>query len=272
MRAIKAILIRNLKGFIRNRMRLIFTFVFPFFLLFIFSFAMKMAPGGLMQPINYLLSGIIIMTVFQTALNNSMDIIEDIASGFMKEIIVAPLPRWQISIGQVLSSMTIAVIQGLIILIISFFIGLKLDFFHTIEIIGIMILVGFTFSSIGLFLATMTKSSSAFQVMVTVIAMPLTLISGALIPVTSMPGILRPVIFFNPLSYTASIFRFISLKMENLSAQELLKQGVSFQLGKLIITPQISLLIIILMNILFFALCVYRFNRSDFSKVKVFKH
>jgi len=272
MRTIKAILVRNLTNFTRDRMKLIFTFVMTFFFLFIFSFAMKSAPGGLREPMNYLLSGIIIMTVFQTALNNSMGIIDDIASGFMKEIIVAPLPRWQISIGQVLSSMVIAVIQGLIILVIGIFMGLNLDALHIIEIIGTMLLVGFTFSSIGLFLATLTKSSSAFQIMVSVIVMPLTLVSGALIPITAMPAFLKPVIFFNPLSYTASIFRFISLKMENLSIPELLKQGVAFQLANFIITPQIALMIIIMMNLFFFTLCVYRFNRSDFSSVKVFRH
>jgi ABC-2 type transport system permease protein len=272
MRAIKSVLLRSLASFTGDKIRLVFTFITPFFFMFIFSFTMKSAPAGLMQPMNYLLSGIIIMTVFQTALNNSMGIIDDIASGFMKEIIVAPVPRWQISIGQVLASMIIAVIQGLMLLIIGFFIGFRLDPPHVAGLVGVMVLVGFTFSSIGLFLASLTKSSSAFQVMVSVIVLPLTLVSGALIPVTALPSFLKPLFFFNPLSYTASIFRFISLKMENLPVDELIKQGVAFQLGSFIITPQAALLIIVLMSALFFGLCVHRFNEADFSSVKTFKH
>jgi ABC-2 type transport system permease protein len=244
----------------------------PFLFLFIFSFGMKSAPGGLLQPINYLLSGIIILTVSQTAMNNSMNIIDDIAGGFMKEIIVAPVPRWQISIGQVLSSTVIAVAQGVIITVLGFFMGLKLDALHLAGVVGTMLLVGFTFSSIGLYLATLTKSSAGFQVMISVLVLPLTLLSGALIPVTALPAFLRPLIFFNPLSYTASIFRYISLGMENLTVNELIKQGVAFQLGGFIITPQAALFIIIAMNVLFFALCVQRFNKADFSRVKVFKH
>ncbi len=74
---------------------------------------MKSTATGIEQPMNYLISGIIIMTVFQSALNNSMNILEDISSGFMKEILVSPIPRWQISIGQILSSSVVALLQGL---------------------------------------------------------------------------------------------------------------------------------------------------------------
>lgn len=272
MRAIKAILIRNLTGFTRDKIKLLMTVVMSLFFLFIFSFGMKAMPGGVAQPINYLLTGIIIMTVFQTALNNSMGIIDDVASGFMKEILVAPITRWQISIGQILSSMIIAVLQGLLIVVVGLFMGLKLDAFQFAEMLGTMILVGFTFSSMGLFLATLAKNSSTFQIMVSVIMLPLTLLSGALIPTTVLPAFLKPLFFFNPLTYTASVFRYISLKMENLPLSDLIKQGVAFQLGNFVITPQIALLIILAMFLLFFGLCVRQFNKADFSRVKVFNH
>jgi ABC-2 type transport system permease protein len=272
MRAIQAILIRNLTGLYRDKIRLVFTLGMTFFFLFIFSFTMKGAAGAIAQPMNYLLTGIIIMTVFQTALNNSMGILDDIASGFMKEILVAPIARWQISIGQVLSSMCIAVLQGLIILVVGLFIGLKLDVLHTLGMVGTMVLVGFTFSSMGLFIASLAKNSGTFQILVSVIVMPLTLLSGALIPTTVMPVFLRPLFFFNPLTYTASVFRFIALHMEHLTVADLLKQGVAFQLGGLVITPQIALLIIVAMSTLFFGLCVRQFNRADFSRVKASRH
>ena len=133
MRAIKAILFRNLTAFSRDKMRFFFTLFMSGFFLFIFSFVMKAAATGIAAPMSYLISGIIIMTVFQSALNNSMNIIEDVASGFMKEIMVAPIARWQISLGQIASATVISVLQGMLIVIIGLFIGLKLDLFHFIE-------------------------------------------------------------------------------------------------------------------------------------------
>jgi ABC-2 type transport system permease protein len=241
------------------------------FFLFIFSFVMKSAAIGIANPVNYLISGIIIMSVFQTALNNSMNIIEDISSGFMREILVSPISRWQISIGQVLSSSVIAVLQGLIIVIVGLFMGLQTDPVHFFEMIGVMILVGVAFSSIGLFLATLAKSSATFQVIVTVLVLPLTLLSGALIPTTAIPSFLLPLVYLNPMTYTTSIFRYVSLRMEGLSAAQLLKAGVAFDIYGFTALPYFSLILIVVIGMLFLFFCVSRFNRADFSTVKVFR-
>lgn len=272
MRAIKAILIRNLTTFTRDRMRFFFTIFMSVFFLFIFSFVMKSTASGFEQPMNYLISGIIIMTVFQSALNNSMSTLEDISTGFMKEILVSPIARWQISVGQILSSSVLALLQGIIVVAMGLLMGLKIDLLHLIEMFGVMVLVGITFSSMGLYLATLAKSSTTFQIMISVVVMPLTFLSGAYIPTTLMPGFLRPVVYLNPLTYTTSIFRYITLEMEAKPLSELIKTGVAFDVNGLILTPHTGLLIIVAMGALFFTLCVYQFNKADFSRVKVFKH
>jgi ABC-2 type transport system permease protein len=221
---------------------------------------------------NYLISGIIIMTVFQTSLNNSMNILEDIANGFMKEILVAPITRWQIAIGHVISAAIVSVLQGLIIVIIGLFIGLRLDFLHGIMMIILMCLVGLTFSSLGLYFATIAKESTNFQLLISIVTFPLTFLSGAYIPTMAIPKILLPIVYINPLTYTTSAFRFIVLHMENLSSPELIKSGVSFNLNGFIITPVMSAFLIVVLGISFFALCVNRFNKADFSRIKIFKH
>jgi len=241
------------------------------FFLFIFSFVMKSAAPGLDHPMNYLIAGIIIMTVFQSSLNNSMHILEDIASGFMKEILVAPIARWQIAIGHVLSATIVSVIQGLIIVIIGFFIGFNIDFVHGIFMLGLMFLVGLTFSSLGLFLATITKESTNFQLLITIVSFPLIFLSGAYIPTMMLPSFLKTIVYLNPLTYTTAAFRYITLHMESLPADVLLKTGITFSWNGFIITPVISSGIILTMCVIFFYLCVYRFNSADFSRVKIFK-
>lgn len=272
MNAISTILQRNLLNFVRDKTRLIFSLIMSLFFLFVFSFVMKSSMSSFAQPMNYLISGIIIMTVFQASLNNSTDILTDIASGFMKEIMVSPITRWQISIGQILSSSIIAVLQGLLISIISLFMGLRLDAAHFTEMIAVMAAAGITFSSIGLFLATLAKNSTTFQVMISVVVMPLTFLSGAYIPTTIMPKFLNAIIYINPLTYITAIFRYITLKMEALPASALVKDGVAFNVHGFTIMPGLGFLFIILIGVIFFGLCVYKFNKADFSTVKVYNH
>lgn len=270
MRGMKAIIQRNLMNFVRDKVRFGLSIFMSVFFLFIFSFVMKSSTIGVAQPLNYLISGIIIMTVFQSALSNSTNIIEDISIGFMKEIIVSPISRYQISIGQVLSSAIVAIIQGLLVIIIALFMGLHINVVQFVEMLGVMTAVGLTFSSIGLYLATIAKNSTTFQVMIMVFTMPLTFLSGAYIPTTMMPAILKPIVYINPLTYTTAIFRYISLNMGSMSSKALLKAGVAFDINGFIIRPYMGLIIILAMFMIFFVLCVKQFNKADFSNVKVF--
>jgi ABC-2 type transport system permease protein len=272
IRPITAIVKRNLIKFSRDRMRMFFTLFMSGMFLFIFSYVTKSATAGLDHPMNYLIAGIIIMTVFQTALNNSMNILEDISSGFMKEILVAPISRWQIALGQVLSSTILAVLQGYIIIIAGFFMGLRMDVFHGVLLSAMMVLVGITFSSLGLFLATITKESTNFQLLISIISIPLTFLSGAYIPTMMIPRILKPVIYLNPLTYTTAAFRYIALHMDKLSQDALVKAGVAFNLHGFVVTPLMGVVLVIGMGTVFLALCVNRFSSADFSRVKIFKH
>lgn len=270
MRGIIAILKRNLTNFIRDKMRLVFSIIMSVFFLFVFSFVMKSTAVGIAQPLNYLISGIIIMTVFQAALSNSTSIIEDMSMGFMKEIIVSPIKRWQISIGQVLSSTVIAFFQGLLVIVLGMFMGLNLSIFQLLQMCAVMLLVGITFSCIGLYLASLAKSSTTFQIMITVFTFPLTFLSGAYIPTTIMPKIIQPLVYINPLTYTTSIFRYITLDMKNLTLTALIKSGVAFNIHGFIIRPYAGLFIISIMCAVFFILSVIQFNKADFSNIKVF--
>jgi ABC-2 type transport system permease protein len=271
MRAIKAILTRNITKFTRDKLRLFFTLLMAGFFLFIFSFVMKSVPHMIDQPMNYLISGIIIMTVFQTALNNSLNVLEDISSGFMKEILVAPIPRWQIAIGQIISAAVVAVFQGFMIIVMGLFLGLKLTIVHLMVMTGVMLLVGLIFSAMGIYLATLVKNSTTFQIMISVLVMPLVFLSGAYIPTTVIPNLLRPVVYLNPLTYTTAVFRYFTLTMNGLSLETLVKTGVAFDFHGFIICPYLGLCIMIVMGLVFLALAIRRFDRADFSSVRVFK-
>lgn len=269
MNPIIAIIERNLLNYIRNKARLLGSLFMSFFMLVMFSFLMKSSMSGLGQPMNYLLAGVIIMTVFQTGINHSSEILSDIAGGYMKEVMVAPISRSEISIGNIAAGALVATLQGAIMMILAIFLGLHVSVLQFLLMLIMMLLSAMTFSAIGLFLATVSRNAPAFQTVSSMVMMPLTFVSGAYIPTTMIPGFLLPVVYLNPLTYTTSIFRYIALGARTLDTRELVAQGMAFDLGGFVITPLMGLAITILIGTFFFVLCVRKFDRADFSTIKV---
>ncbi len=269
MNPITAIVQRNLLNYVRSKGRVFGALFMSMFMLVMFSFLMKSSMGGLDVSMNYLISGVIIMSVFQVSVNNSSDILSDISSGYMKEVLVAPIARTQISIGHILSGAVIATLQGIITMIAGFVLGLRVNVLQILLLAAVMLVAATAFSAIGLFLATVSRNSPAFQTLSSMIMMPLTFVSGAYIPTTMMPGFLLPEVYLNPLTYVTSIFRYIALGAYKMSSAGLVREGMAFNIYGFIITPVMGLMITILIGAFFFVLCVHKFSRADFSTIKV---
>jgi ABC-2 type transport system permease protein len=266
MNIIVALWFRNIKIFVRNRVQLVFTIIMPFFFLFVFSSVFK--TEGIDNPINYMLAGIVITTVFQTALTIATSTIEDIVSGFMKEVLVSPVKRIQIAAGQLLSAATIAALQGIIILFIGYFIGLKFTSWITpVVVTVVMIVVGLVFSGLGLFLAALIKNSQTFQIVITAVSMPLTFLCGAYIPLSMLPKTLQYIAYLNPMTYTTAFFRYIILERTSLTTEQLVVEKLAFKIGNFVITPFISMVIVLIFGIVFLLLSTFVFSRVDFSKI-----
>ena len=266
MQTVYALWARNMKEFIRDKTRLIFTLVFPFFFVYVFSAIFQ--NDYIDNAITYMLAGIIVSTVFDVSLRVSSSTITDMSSGFMKEVLVSPISRFSVVVGQFLSSATVATVQGFLILIVGFFIGFKISSPLTlVYIVLAMAYIGLIFSGFGLFLATKTKSTQTFQIVSMSITMPMSFISGAYIPFSLLPETLKYIGYFNPLSYAVAFFRTIALEKTDLSPSQLMLEELAFDINGFIITPVISMLILLIFGLLFLVLSTYSFLNADFSKI-----
>jgi len=266
MNTVLALWIRGLKAFIRNRTGLIFSLAFPFFFVYVFGAIFK--NDFIENPIAYMLSGVIITTVFESSLNLASSTVDDMVSGFMKEVLVSPAKRIAVAMGQLLSAATVATIQGILILIIGLFIGIKFTTWTTpVFILFAMIFVGLAFSGVGLFLATIVRSGQTFQIVKTAISMPLTFVSGAYIPISMLPDALKYVAYINPMTYATAFFRMVVLEKTNLSTAELVKEGMAIDINGFIVTPIMSFTIIVAIGLLFLILATNSFVKTDFSRV-----
>lgn len=266
MRVIAALWLRNVKLFVRNRVQLVLILIMPFFYLYLLSNIFQST--AIDNPVPYVLAGIVIIVVFQTSLNIASSTIEDIVSGYMKEVLVSPVKRIQIAVGQMLSSTTIATFQGMMILIAGNFIGLKYSSVLTpLAAVGFMIVAGLVFSAFGLFLAASVKQSQTFQIVSMAVTTPITFLCGVYVPLSLLPQGLQILALLNPMTYAAAFFRALSLEKMSLPADDLIAEQLAFQIDRFVITPQVSAVIVLTFGILFVLLSTIAFSRADFTSI-----
>lgn len=266
MNTVFALWKRGLKAFVRNKTGLIFSLIFPFFFVYVFGAIFK--NDFIDNPIAYMLSGVIITTVFESALNLASTTVDDMVSGFMKEVLVSPAKRVYVALGQLLSAATVSTLQGVLILVIGSFIGIKFTKWSTpFFVLLSMIFIGIVFSGVGLFLATKVRNGQTFQIVKTAVTMPLTFLSGAYIPLTMLPDSLRLVAYFNPMTYATAFFRMIVLEKADLSVPELIKEGLVVEINGFAITPFMTFIVILIIGLVFLLLSTISFVKTDFSRM-----
>ncbi len=212
MDIIYAIWLRNIKRYIRSKSRIIGSVSMPLFFLVFLGFGLNSVvtiPGIEGNYVQFLIPGMVSMSVLFTSVFSGIQIIWDKQFGFLKETLVAPVSRLEIMLGQTFGGATTAFIQGIIILLFSLFIGLHIanaiGFFVAF---GFMILIGVAFTAFGIAIASRMEDMTGFQLIINFVVFPLFGLSGALFPISSLPAWIVPVTLFDPLTYGVEGIRY----------------------------------------------------------------
>lgn len=204
MQIIYILWLRQLKRYSRSRSRIIGSLGQPILFLFAlgFGFGPIFQKAGQGSYIQFLTPGIIAMGILFTSIFSGIEIIWDRQFGFLKETLVAPVPRWQIMLGRTLGGSSVAVMQGIIILLISFLAGFKpINWSEILMAFLIMILTASLFTALGTTIASLMDDVHGFQLIMNFLIMPLFFLSGAMFPLNNLPLILGWIVKIDPLTY-----------------------------------------------------------------------
>jgi ABC-2 type transport system permease protein len=209
LRAIYIIWYRDILRYWRDRWRLVASLAQPLLFLIVFGSGLSSALGrgtvfgasGGITYVQFVFPGIIGMAILFTSIFGAMSIVWDREFGFLKEVLVAPIDRSAVAIGKALGSTTQAMIQGLILLVLAPFVGVKLSVLTVIELIPLAAVLAFGLSAFGVALASSMKSLQGFQVVMNFLMMPMFFLSGALFPLTNLPGWMTVLTRLDPASY-----------------------------------------------------------------------
>ncbi len=281
---------RDVKRFFRDRIRLVGAIAQPLVYLFLLGTGLQSAfqsfGSGETRYVTFMFPGILCMTVLFTSMFSAISIIWDREFGFLKEMLVAPIPRSSIAVGKVLGGATTALMQGLMLLLFMPLAGIPYNLEKIAMMLLVMFLLSISLTSFGVAFAARMRSMEAFPIMMNFLLMPMFFLSGAMFPLQDLPGWMGVLTKINPMSYAVDAVRGVALKGITISSAAMSLPAVPAHLaadpefvawmGKvkelLPQTPQmqvqyyplgISLLIVVGFGVCLMAIAVLQFNRQD---------
>jgi ABC-2 type transport system permease protein len=204
MRVVWILWLRQLKRYSRSPARLVGSLGQPLLFLFGlgFGFGPIFARAGHGDYLAFVGPGVVAMGIMFTAVFGGIDIIWDRQFGFLKETLVAPVPRLAIVLGRTLGGATTAFLQGLIVFAICLAAGLPVHQPLLLPLVLLfMFLIALLFAEVGTIIGSILRDMQGFPLIMNFLVLPLFFFSNALFPTGGLPLPLALAARLNPLSY-----------------------------------------------------------------------
>jgi ABC-2 type transport system permease protein len=202
--AIYILWLRELKRYTRSRAQIIASIGQPLLYLLALGFGLgpvfkKAGEGSYLQ---FVAPGVIGMSVLFTSIFSGIGLLWDRQFGFLKETLVAPVPRVQIMIGKTFGGATVAILQGLLIVIVCLLAGFRPAHLTSLPLaLLFMVLIAIVFAAAGTVIGSSLQNMQGFQLIMNFLVMPIFFLSGALYPLSNLPVGLAAITRVNPLTY-----------------------------------------------------------------------
>lgn len=179
-------------------------------------------------------AGALVLTVMFSAIFSTISIIEDRREGFLLSMMVSPAPRTSMVLGKILGAATLAWIQGLIFLAFAPLAGVRVGFEQVLLAAGAIFLVSFTLTGLGFVIAWKMDSTSGFHAIMNLLLVPMWMVSGSLFPMATAQGVIRAIMWVNPLTYSISLLNGL-LGLPNASPGPLASAAVTAGFGMVLL-------------------------------------
>jgi ABC-2 type transport system permease protein len=202
--AIYILWLRELKRYSRSRAQVIASLGQPLLYLLALGFGLgpifeKAGQGSYLQ---FVAPGVIGLSVLFSSIFSGIGLLWDRQFGFLKETLVAPVPRLHIMIGRTLGGATVSMIQGLLVIILCLIAGFRPQHVSTLPLaVLFMALIAIVFAALGTTIGSRLQNMQGFQLIMNFLVMPIYFLSGALYPLNNLPVGLRIATRIDPLTY-----------------------------------------------------------------------
>ncbi|HEV7653999.1 MAG TPA: ABC transporter permease [Mycobacteriales bacterium] len=266
LRAVKVVYQREMIRFVRSKGRLISGLAQPLLLLFVLGSGLsgltRSATGGV-DFRTFLFPGIVATSTLFTAIFAGISIVWDREFGFLREMLVAPVPRSAILAGKCLGGGAIATLQAVILIALAGLVGVPYDPLMIIALLALLFLTALAMTAFGLMISARIKKFQAVMPIVQLVLTPMMFLSGSLFPLTGLPAWLTVATRINPLSYAVEPMRHVVFAHLDVppAIRDRLDPGVTW--GSWVVPIWLDILVVFGLGVAMFAVAAIQFRRTD---------
>ncbi len=225
----------------------------------------------------WVMGGILSISTLTASLGAMATMVDDRHRGMLKDFRIAPVKRWQLVMGYLLST----ALSSLMINIVLFFAaevlivlggGTWLSLAVAVKVLGLLVLCCICFTAISAFLVSLVKTPGAFGGLSSIIGTLMGFLSGAYMPIGAYTTTVQTLVTLLPFSHGGALLRGLFLEEPirrifegapaNITNEVLKEFGVNLALGGHVLSPVVMLLTIAGFGVVFFVLAVWRMSRS----------
>lgn len=257
---------RELIRFQKDRSRMVASFAQPLLFLFVLGKGLGSLMSdqtGDVELTTFLFPGVLATSVLFTAAFAGISMVWDREFGFLREMLVAPVSTTAVLLGKCAGGATVATIQSLVLMALAGVVGVPYDPLMMLELLGLLFLMAFLITALGLLLAARIKQVQSAMPLVQLIIMPLMFLSGALFPLSNLPGWLSILVHVNPMTYAVQPIRDAVFARLDVSAatQAALNPGISW--GTWEVPPLAQIGVVVVSSFVLLGVAVLRFARTE---------
>ncbi|HTV52038.1 MAG TPA: ABC transporter permease [Steroidobacteraceae bacterium] len=204
MSVIYILWLRELKRYTRSRVQIVSSLGQPLLYLLVLGYGLSpvFRASGAGSYLQFVAPGVICMTVLFSSMFSGIALLWDRQFGFLKETLVAPVPRIQIMIGRTCGAATTALLQGVLVAVVCVIAGFRPVSIALVPLgLAFLMLIAVVFTALGTTIGSSLKDMQGFQMVMNFLVLPIFFLSGALFPLQHLPAVLTVLTSIDPLSY-----------------------------------------------------------------------
>ena len=196
--------LREVKKYLRSRPQILASLGQP--IMYLLALGYGLGPvfqkSGQGSYFRIIAPGVIGMATLFTSIFSGVGLLWDRQFGFLKETLVAPVPRLQVMAGRTLGGATIACIQATLVLGLCIVFGFRPKSMASLPLaLLFMMMTAAVFAGLGTAIGSTLRDMQGFQLIMNFMVMPIFFLSGAIYPLRGLPRGMMIATRIDPLSY-----------------------------------------------------------------------